>query len=396
MTDKRTKRERAEAAATTCGELITGSTWTGNAAKVIESNFSDLPEPAEVEAMRGEIELANAEIRRLDAKAIQIAQNRNEHDDSLRAEIGRLGNELEELKEKFCSRGIDLSNAIHDRARIRVEIVGALTDAGIAMLADSDPTATGEIRMAIKKLAYQRDVLETTCSAHVTVISDFEKDVERLTAEASRTRLAHENLRERLAKAEGERDDLARWKRDAMAVEAEWDEQDLAKKVGARIGDSCRRIITRGIEELVRLRSEIARKDEALREIREKCRCTELCKCSGHMRILAGMALAPPAQEAKAAHDDASCPHAPRGAEYNWATDERPGSTTVNAMPLDLGAKPEPAHPPCVAAALRVIAGIAEEPMFTDAAPDGSRGRYVSHAARLRQVAAEIEKAGKL
>jgi hypothetical protein len=44
-----------------------------------------------------------------------------------------------------------------ERDRIRIEIVGALTDAGIYMLAgDSDPTAPGEIKSAIRRVASNR------------------------------------------------------------------------------------------------------------------------------------------------------------------------------------------------------------------------------------------------
>jgi hypothetical protein len=53
----------------------------------------------------------------------------------------------------------ELTQVKADRDRIRMEIVGALTDAGIYMLAgDSDPTASGEIESAVRRLAsFKRD-----------------------------------------------------------------------------------------------------------------------------------------------------------------------------------------------------------------------------------------------
>lgn len=41
--------------------------------------------------------------------------------------------------------------------RLRVETVGALTKAGICMLVDADPTAPGEVRRAVQRLAAERD-----------------------------------------------------------------------------------------------------------------------------------------------------------------------------------------------------------------------------------------------
>lgn len=44
-----------------------------------------------------------------------------------------------------------------DRERIRLEVIGHMAKHGICMLVDSDPTAPGEIAMAIGTLARERD-----------------------------------------------------------------------------------------------------------------------------------------------------------------------------------------------------------------------------------------------
>lgn len=49
--------------------------------------------------------------------------------------------------------------------RLRIEIVGALTAAGICMLVDADPTAYGEVRSAVKRLAAERDEAENELAA---------------------------------------------------------------------------------------------------------------------------------------------------------------------------------------------------------------------------------------
>lgn len=59
------------------------------------------------------------------------------------------------------AREIDASTGlprlIAEHERVRIEIVGSLTSAGIYMLVDADPTANGEIESAVRRLAGQRD-----------------------------------------------------------------------------------------------------------------------------------------------------------------------------------------------------------------------------------------------
>jgi hypothetical protein len=55
----------------------------------------------------------------------------------------------------------------------------------------------------------------------------------------------------RLAEVERERDDLAGWKQSAMAVEDQWDAQAIATLLGARPGQSCRKVINEAVPRLM-------------------------------------------------------------------------------------------------------------------------------------------------
>lgn len=72
---------------------------------------------------------------------------------------------------------------------------------------------------------------------------------------------------------ESERDDLKAWKESALAVDSEWDVQELAKMLGCQPGQSCRRAIHEGalkllheIDSLKRERDESREENAAMRE----------------------------------------------------------------------------------------------------------------------------------
>ncbi len=58
-------------------------------------------------------------------------------------------------------------------------------------------------------------------------------------------------LRAELLKRLGELGELRAWKESALAVEREWDAQAIAKMLGARLGQSCRRVVGERVPELV-------------------------------------------------------------------------------------------------------------------------------------------------
>jgi hypothetical protein len=67
-----------------------------------------------------------------------------------------LFDEVSQLREDRDSQQRTCIRVIEDRDRLSAEIVGALTDAGIAMLGEG-ATASGEVEAAIRRLAAQRD-----------------------------------------------------------------------------------------------------------------------------------------------------------------------------------------------------------------------------------------------
>jgi len=77
---------------------------------------------------------------------------------------------------------------------------------------------------------------------------------------------SYNSMSERLHCMTRERDELARWKKEAMAVESEWDEQALAELVGAPLGSSCRKAIAAAIPRLIAERDEASRKLQLCRE----------------------------------------------------------------------------------------------------------------------------------
>jgi hypothetical protein len=181
------------------------------------------------------------------------------------------------------------------------------------------------------------------------------EEIERLKADASRMRLAHEKLRERLAKAEVSADRYA----NSNIAHAR---QNVAHQI-----------------ELASLRSEIARKDEALKLAMNRLRlAVELVPIKGdgcaileaaiveiNQLLYSSAALAPPAQEAK----------------------------------NDLGPRPEEPHAATVAATLREVA------KTTDRYIKAMASRNVRMdildtppglASELSSRAAAIEKEGKL
>ena len=46
-------------------------------------------------------------------------------------------------------------------------------------------------------------------------------------------------------------EELKRWKAEAQAVEAEWNPQEMAKMLGASLGQSCRQIIQKRVPEIL-------------------------------------------------------------------------------------------------------------------------------------------------
>lgn len=75
----------------------------------------------------------------------------------------------------------DLLDKLHaaevEIQRLRLEIVGACTDAGSYMPVDSDPTAPGEIRAAVARIAARADAAE---AREATVIAAFDRVVGEL------------------------------------------------------------------------------------------------------------------------------------------------------------------------------------------------------------------------
>ena len=63
-----------------------------------------------------------------------------------------------------------------------------------------------------------------------------------------------------------ERDDLKAWKESALAVESEWDVQELAKMLGAKPGQSCRRAIHEGALKLLHEVDSLKRERDEARE----------------------------------------------------------------------------------------------------------------------------------
>lgn len=73
-----------------------------------------------------------------------------------------------------------------------------------------------------------------------------------------------EAVRAELRKLIKQRDDLASWKESALAVEREWDEQQIATLLGGVLGESCRRVIQRRVPEILAERDQLrAERDEA-------------------------------------------------------------------------------------------------------------------------------------
>jgi len=75
-------------------------------------------------------------------------------------------------------------------------------------------------------------------------------------------------LREELAQVKIERDRLQTWKILHLLVEKEWDEQSLAEQLGAKIGESCRKVIAREVPKLIAQRDHFR---SVLEQIRQSC-----------------------------------------------------------------------------------------------------------------------------
>jgi hypothetical protein len=71
-------------------------------------------------------------------------------------------------------------------------------------------------------------------------------------------------------KLERERDELARWKREQMLVESQWDAQAVAKELGMPSGADIRKNILPTIQKLKRERDELRQRVELLLQIRER------------------------------------------------------------------------------------------------------------------------------
>ena len=59
------------------------------------------------------------------------------------------------------------------------------------------------------------------------------------------------DLELQLAEVRAENERLRAWQESAMAVEAEWDAQAIAKMLGARPGQSCRQVVAEKVPQLV-------------------------------------------------------------------------------------------------------------------------------------------------
>lgn len=58
-------------------------------------------------------------------------------------------------------------------------------------------------------------------------------------------------LREELAQVKIEREKLQAWKNEQLLIEKEWDAQSLAEQLGAKIGESCRKVVAREVPKLI-------------------------------------------------------------------------------------------------------------------------------------------------
>lgn len=69
-------------------------------------------------------------------------------------------------------------------------------------------------------------------------------------------------------------EELKRWKAEAQAVEAEWNPQELAKMLGASLGQSCRQVIQKRVPEILaeqaKLRAAADGLSEALENTKER------------------------------------------------------------------------------------------------------------------------------
>lgn len=95
-----------------------------------------------------------------------------------------------------------------------------------------------------------------------------ESDVDPVAWAAAKVRAARSNtieeLQSTIRRVEGERDVLQRWKSEQLQVESEWNEQELAKLLGATLGQSCRKVIQEKVPELIADASALA---DALEEL---------------------------------------------------------------------------------------------------------------------------------
>ena len=71
-------------------------------------------------------------------------------------------------------------------------------------------------------------------------------------------------------KLERERDELARWKREQIFVESQWDDQAVAKELGMPAGADIRKNILPAIQQLKRERDELRQRVGLLLQIRER------------------------------------------------------------------------------------------------------------------------------
>lgn len=55
-----------------------------------------------------------------------------------------------------------------------------------------------------------------------------------------------------LRQLEREINTLRQWKQEALLVESEWDEQHIAKLLGAKPGESCRKVIMKRVPEILK------------------------------------------------------------------------------------------------------------------------------------------------
>lgn len=80
---------------------------------------------------------------------------------------------------------------------------------------------------------------------------------------------------ERIGDLERERDELARWKKEALLVESRWDCQKVGKLLGLRLGEDIRPNIELKIRELLDARHQVeTRLNDALAEL-HRFQCIE-------------------------------------------------------------------------------------------------------------------------